>query len=297
MRPDALRRCTFVWQFSLTEYDVVLFSDLDMDLLPWQVRLPGNSGSADEKQRWWSLSDSVSAFLKSRALLVASPDRGSPINLGFFLARPRRWVYQGGLKLLREATWDESQGFNAVGTPRGLMAGGGDAQQQLVAQLAAGSNLSAVDVSLSLNRTKMMRTNSWHYIGGNTDQGMFFYYFYLLHSVGTWPSLSRPRHPYYAEHYWGSPKPWELSGRGYFERGMAYLGRLRGLRRGRARSTRCGVYLNNLLHKLREVKRTRASQLRRVQGAGAIRQPLLPSPRVAAHWPLARDARHFEKRT
>ena len=72
------------WQmFALTQFDLVLYADVDVDLAPSPRRLPVPK----------EFHATAAAFLASSALVVSSPDHASPSNTGVLLLKPRRWLY------------------------------------------------------------------------------------------------------------------------------------------------------------------------------------------------------------
>ena len=124
--------------FSRTEYDVVVFTDLDID----------------PHSRWKGLHHgvpqwipSLTAFVASRACLAGWPDVQSPINGGLLVAKPRRWLYSALLALLRgNLTFDPDHGFGHTGLeppgrPRAL-----SVDVDLIAQ-GSGESTSATNVT------------------------------------------------------------------------------------------------------------------------------------------------------
>ena len=283
--------------FALTDYEVVLFADLDVDLVPAAVGLQGYSNPRERgyaKGVRWSFADAVDAFAKSKALFVGAPDYASPINTGIFFCKPRRVLHDAALRLMHEGQWDKATGFNGLGTPHSLMRNGSadPAHAAMLLRLQAGSNLSHTEVQAYLERTEMMKQNNWNFVSGNIDQGMFWHILYLLRGVGTWVALSYPRHPYYAEHYWGSPKPWVKNGLPYTKRGLLFLKRLSAVRArladpvGMTNASRCTVSLTRYRRafEVEEASYRRGKRGGRWSPAQNLpwRHPVLPAPQIVS---------------
>ena len=79
-----LKNCLLLkWSvFAMTEFDLILYTDIDVDLTPSHSRLVASP---------WVVA--MEAFLRSPALIVNTPDHSSPINMGVFLAKPAPWVH------------------------------------------------------------------------------------------------------------------------------------------------------------------------------------------------------------
>lgn len=193
------------WQmFALTQFDLVLYADVDVDLAPSRGRLPAPR----------EFNATATAFLLSSALVVSSPDHASPSNTGVLLLKPRRWLYNAALHLMRRGSWTTQRGFDGVGKPIRLFG----YRPALLAQLEAGMldgskegsrRLPGMQASSLLNRTEMMRGNTWAFTGGNLDQGSFWHLLYHVHGVGTW---ARRSGSWSVDHFWGPMKPWTKGG-------------------------------------------------------------------------------------
>jgi len=81
---------------ALTDFDLILFADLDVDVRP------GSFSIAE----WRS---STRSFLQSRAEFVGTSDHESPVNTGLWLAKPSTSAFHEGLALLR-TTWTAARG-------------------------------------------------------------------------------------------------------------------------------------------------------------------------------------------
>ena len=132
------------WLVSLTQFDFVLYFDLDIDMervITDQVRA------------------AVMFFASQSAAISAGDDWASPVNTGIILFRPSTPRYLELLALLKTGVFDGSinngTGFNRSGTPRSLMT---------AAQLQ------------KWGWTRMVKHNSWNSIAGDSDQGMFTWY-------------------------------------------------------------------------------------------------------------------------
>lgn len=184
--------------WALKGYEIVLFSDLDVYLAP---------GPRSLDLAWWHRS--VSAFLQSSALLAGTPDHEAPLNTGIMLLKPRRWMYEEGLATLKGAVWTVHEGFNAVGRPRDQFntwrLPGNIFTQLASGHTAPGSSIAAAEELM--NRTAYAQKNSWDFVGGNLDQGLFWYLVFLRHRAGTWTAALGGQR-WEAKHYWGTNKPW-----------------------------------------------------------------------------------------
>ena len=187
---------------ALTSFDVVLFTDLDVVIAP----LGGPSLSLA-----WEMS--LRSLVNSSILFVGAPDHSAPINTGAWLACPRAHFLGSALHVLRNCNWTEDHGFCHVGSPRDIMAANGS---RLCDQLSLGYAASPYK-RLSAG-IEYGRLNTWKFVGGSTDQGLFWYLIYVVGGVGTWSAsitsyaLSINGHwcAPEARHYWGHDKPWEL---------------------------------------------------------------------------------------
>ena len=115
--------------FALTDYDLALFSDLDIDVLPSDV-------SRKHLRADWQRA--VPALMSSGALYVSSPDHAAPTNTGIWLAKPRKWVHEQALNVLANASFSGRVGFDEVGRPLDLF-GHHRSTSRLLHQLDAGA--------------------------------------------------------------------------------------------------------------------------------------------------------------
>ena len=148
------------WAVSLTQYTLVLFSDLDVQLLrPEQPQ-------AQVIERWRSTWNVV-VPPDGSSRLDAERDSISPMNGGLWtLARPTTAMYERGLAVLERPSWNSTHGFDLIGTPRQIFQRAGRALRRRMA------------------RTKMCRRNTWAVEFGDCDQGFLFYVFFLLEDIG-----------------------------------------------------------------------------------------------------------------
>lgn len=118
--------------FSLTRYELILFADLDVDLAARKL-------TADT----WT--EHSSALLQTEALFVGLFDHASPVNAGLWLARPRCFIYNDAVRLLRYGSWSAKSGFNNVGSPHEIGANR-TLMRPLIEKIAAGSAASLFKV-------------------------------------------------------------------------------------------------------------------------------------------------------
>ena len=124
-----------------TQYDFVLFSDLDVDLLFY------NSDVQWEK----AFARNFPSFLNGNKSLLANRDHSSPVNGGLWIVKPSMKDYRKGLEALRRP-FNLSHGF--LGVP------------------------STMPPHLRDN-SKFFRENTWDFVGGNSDQGLLTAIFFL----------------------------------------------------------------------------------------------------------------------
>lgn len=207
---DAVLLKWTIFSESFSAYDLVFFTDLDIDVLPKSTRRPA-------LVRDWRLS--IDAFMASAALYVSSPDHASPSNTGVILAKPRAWVHRQALNVLANSSFNGRTGFDDVGRPLDLFAFE-RSTTRLLHQLHAGAaarrgvgdndgccvyfckqcNFQSHTES-GLNMTAYHRGNHWQFVCANLDQGMFWYVLHLLHGVGTWAQFHDVH--WSVDHFWG----------------------------------------------------------------------------------------------
>jgi hypothetical protein len=93
------------WQlFALSAYDLLLFADVDLELVPLAEHEP--SWSAAAWQRFFE------RFMNRPHLRIAvDPDAYSPLNGGLMLIRPSAALYDEGLGVLRACRFNTSHGW------------------------------------------------------------------------------------------------------------------------------------------------------------------------------------------
>ena len=106
--------------FALTEFDLVIFADLDISLAPSATQLPPfhihpSVWKSVDKGVWAA---HLGAFIASPMLMAAQHDHEAPVNTGLMLIKPRRWLYEEGLDLLRHASWTPAGGFRSSFHPQ-----------------------------------------------------------------------------------------------------------------------------------------------------------------------------------
>ena len=117
------------WQFfSMTEFDVVLHVDADIDVMPIELQ------PSLVLTRW---RESLPVFLLPRRLmrvdglrrsarssagmrLLGQTDFTSPLNGGLLLLRPSAALYKDGLAELRRCHFNRTHGWGLIGAPRSL---------------------------------------------------------------------------------------------------------------------------------------------------------------------------------
>jgi hypothetical protein len=193
----------------LVEYDAILFSDMDVDLMPTRL-LPVGRGAtalAPIREEWARMLPILMAPDAS-IRMVASADWSSPINAGLLLLRPSAAIFREGLDALH-APFDTSRGWNRTGGPAALMGAAGLLHTD-------GSTLHYQGAPARIDH------QNWDFVGSDIDQGLFFYVLLARHRVGRYarlrhggrasPGGSKRAHgqQHMVDHYWGTgQKPWQ----------------------------------------------------------------------------------------
>mmetsp|Transcript_51852 Transcript_51852/g.116420 ORF Transcript_51852/g.116420 Transcript_51852/m.116420 type:complete len:366 (-) Transcript_51852:101-1198(-) len=181
-------------------YDAILFSDLDVDLLPRDIRVP--AVRADWESMLPSLLERKSTPSHANGeymqgvRLISNPDWSSPVNAGLMLMMPpaHKGFFRSGLEVLY-TPFNDTHGFNLSGTPLQLLG-----TRKL--QMADGS------VFMYAGAPAIIDNPKWDFVGADVDQGFFLYMFHIHQNVGLFP---RTRSPYFVRHFWGGgPKPWQI---------------------------------------------------------------------------------------
>ncbi len=207
MAPAVMAR----WQlFALTAYDVIFYTDLDVDMLPVAI------SNLEAVTKRWQLA--VESFLSAqpRRHMVASLDHESPVNTGTLLIRPSTRLFHEGLEHLRTCRFNASHGWDHVGSPRSLPL----EEYRMVLWRPWPNSM--------LNGTKAFRINEWAFVCSAQDQGFFWFMLFVKHHYGLYFSehWGQPKPVYYVNHFWGGGagmKPWSRKGRGA---NIMYLNRI-----------------------------------------------------------------------
>mmetsp|Transcript_28875 Transcript_28875/g.47878 ORF Transcript_28875/g.47878 Transcript_28875/m.47878 type:complete len:372 (+) Transcript_28875:76-1191(+) len=180
------------WQlFALRDYDAVLFTDVDVDLfLSNSGRPPLQSSHA-----WGQLENSwtvhVGRFMRSRLQLLASKDTHAPINTAVMLLKPSRKIFDIGKSTLETRRFDFQRGFNLSGPPRSIMPWAAMSKQ----------------LANRINGTRMGRVNTWNFVCGEGDQGLFTYVFHVLMQAATFTYPTQDD-GFVVDHFFSGHKPW-----------------------------------------------------------------------------------------
>ena len=195
---------------------------------PWTLAGKEDDGRQRASARASNWERSIGAFLASDALFAATPDHESPVNTGVWLAKPREWLFRAAIKCLHNCSWDAERGFNSISRPHRIAK-----NAPLLRRLAAGVGDGSVNNALpgktptpdfswpqafklvmrQMQNTRFYKQNTWFFVCGNLDQGLFFYLIYLRYGVGTWSSpFVREPESVWVDHYWGHGKPWNQPG-------------------------------------------------------------------------------------
>ena len=171
------------------EYDAVLFSDLDVELLPLQ------HDAALLRAEWATqLPLLVAAARGAPGMMVGSADSNTPLNSGLFWLFPPRdsHLYERGVAVLN-APYNHSHGYNLSGVP---------------AQLFAGVDLRHADGGVLMYAGQPARIDEaqWLFGSAEVEQGFFLYMLYYLARVGRYVRRGGVHH---VRHYVkDTGKPW-----------------------------------------------------------------------------------------
>lgn len=181
----------------MTEYDVVVLIDSDVDLFVSGVGRgrPGPGAylhagravrEAFERRLRLAWTDGVSAFLRSPAQLLGSAEKKNAIlNGGVLVFKPSLGAFTAAMALLSTMRWHPLLGFNASGRPLDRMTAS--------EKEAAGHCYQAV-------------SNSFEIACGDSDQGLWQTVFIFQLHATQW--LREERAQLTAHHFWARSKPW-----------------------------------------------------------------------------------------
>jgi len=235
----------YKWELlRLSEYDAILFADLDVDLLPanahpdrvgreWAARLPQLLEQARGGDQHTTLaadgasSGAVPGGTRPPVHVVGYGDLTSPWVAGLFWVFPPRdhgALYRQGVRVLN-APWDATKGWNRTGTPAELWGGGGGGGSGTKGGGGgkggggAGGNAPQRHADGSLTGHSLLHRplfrKGWENIdGGDLEQGHFLYMLWYLHGSpdGARGAFLRRDAAHQAAHYVRSPrKPWRRS--------------------------------------------------------------------------------------
>ena len=188
-------RVQYGWQaMKLTEYDVVLKSDLDVDLNP-----PESNG-AKTRARWQQMLPQLTRAHRGVHSL-AHADHAAPLNTGLVLLRPSKALYDEGIDVLRRCSFNKSHGWDLVGRPRSL---------NLQPRHLDGTP--ATDVGLGNDPTgnRAYARDDWEFVAAELDQGFMWFMLYIRSDSGRYLRYRANSH-HNAIHYWFANKPWVIS--------------------------------------------------------------------------------------
>jgi hypothetical protein len=179
----------------LTRYDLILQLDLDVDLV-----LPGHGAGRSATEhlrriaRAWA--EELPRFVASGARMLASLGGSEPVNMGSVWLRPSAALYAEGVAVLERGRFSLDRGFDDAGAPRALLP---------AALLRARSPLT----NRTMADSEMIQSDSWNFVAGASDQGLFVYVFAMRPGAGRGPLFAlASRADSVAYHYYGRYKPW-----------------------------------------------------------------------------------------
>ena len=150
------------WVASLDQYQLIVFADLDVQLLRSEQPL-------DAIVERWKAGWTEVVPPDGSARVLGSPDSQSPFNAGLWtLGNPSATLYETGLHQMRTAPFNGTHGFGLLGSPRKLVR----ERPYLFA---------------SLHPTRAWKRDLWSNTGlpfMDCDQGFLYFVFYLLLGIG-----------------------------------------------------------------------------------------------------------------
>ena len=200
------------------------------------------------------------------------------MNTGVWLYKPEWRIYLEALRVLRDGSWSKEEGFNHAGPPLDLAYA-----PEMVERLAVGRQeheASRPEQAFGKVRDKMAMTEyakgpTWFFVGGNIDQGLFWYVLYVKLGVGTWASERQAR--WRVHHFWGPGKPWGDRNAKVYARAN-YMQRVRQFGRfERMNDTTCKRHLDTLWQDLVKGGKERANDS---PGWSPYMSPVLPATSV-----------------
>ena len=199
------------WQLlALTEYRAIFMVDLDVDMFLHSAgRPPADPRRAPGLRH--TLVERYQNFLRSKTTLVASADYHTPINTGVMLLKPSTSTYERGLHTLEVGSFDFHNGFDEVGPP----------QQAFPWLKMTPKN------ALVFNASRMVKKNTWNFVGSSGDQGLFVYEFLIRQAAAAFEHSGRRTFVNEAaapsqlrrivdggwmlDHFYSAFKPWRLN--------------------------------------------------------------------------------------
>jgi hypothetical protein len=162
----------------------VLYLDNDVDAGWYAPR------SATHRAR---LRQRIARFSTEQACqLCGSADHSSPLNTGVMLLKPSAELYEDGLSLLRTHRWSRKAGFNSTGS----------LQSVLNATISRLDSMSSRELMNSYG----YRQDSWSFVCGDADQGLFTTMYMARHA--RYCSVFEAKPSLWVQHFWASTKPW-----------------------------------------------------------------------------------------
>ena len=195
------------------EYRALFFSDVDVDFFLPHGGAPPPAGSPAYRAlaAAWSDGDDglYGRFLRDRRLkLVGSGDDKAPINTAVMVLKPDLDAYALGRAALRTRRFNVSTGWNASGAPKATL-------PFVMPRFGGGT--------FHLTGVRSWFANTWNYVCGDGDQGLFAHVFLVLLRGETFAMASDSRNAsattYHVSHFFGGYKPWRSLNRcrAYFD--------------------------------------------------------------------------------
>ena len=176
--------------FALVEYHLIFFADVDVDIIGHTKR-DGLPRKPERIVEHWQLMYRQLMEVNHTVRYLSNADASSPVNTGVFVARPDRALFMDGVDVLRRQDYSKSDGWGRIGRPHVAF------ERAPPPRFLDGAPVlrdSPFRPSFAKAITELGNATSWwtgSFVGGEADQGFFWYMLHLKHPVGVYFRASR----------------------------------------------------------------------------------------------------------
>ena len=179
----------------LMDYDFVVVTDPDIDLLP-------NGEAAKTAARWRSMGPALRHANWPRFIGVA--DNMAPVCGAVYVVRPSAKLFAEGVRLLRDCRFNVTHGWGHAGPPRTVVGSLERPFRHADGQVIRREH--GQDINDNPWHADAFRDNNYRFTAADNDQG-FLFYFWMVHAKQGAYFRSRPN-KHRALHWRGQPKVW-----------------------------------------------------------------------------------------